>query len=88
MPSLNSRMHFLEFTHAEPKYICVFPSRSQWAVAALNNYCTNDPYVPITSNHMSTMDVMVTVISRRFCFVCTVVQSFKKRDAVNSNAFS
>jgi hypothetical protein len=42
MPSLNSRMHFLEFTHAEPKYTCVFPSRSQWAFAALNNSCIND----------------------------------------------
>ena len=45
MPSLNSRTHFLEFTHTEPKYTCVFPSRSQWAVAALNTSCTNDPYV-------------------------------------------
>jgi len=74
-------MHFLEFTHAEPKYTYVFPSRSQWAVAASNNSCSDDPYVPMTSNHTSTMDVMVTVISTRFCFVCTVVQSFIQRDA-------
>jgi hypothetical protein len=74
-------LHFVEFTHAEPKYTYVFPSRSQWAVVALNNSCSNDPYIRMTSNHMSTMDVMVTVISTRFCFVCTVEQSFIKRGA-------
>jgi len=71
MPSLYSRLYFLEFTHAEPKYTCVPPSRSQWAVAALTNSCSNDPYVP-NDNHMSTMDVMVTVISTLLYFVCTV----------------
>jgi len=81
-------MHFLEFTHVEPKYTCVFSSRSQWAVAALNNSCSNDRYVPMTSNYMSAMDVMVNAISTRFCFVCTLVQSFIKRDAVIFKTYS
>jgi hypothetical protein len=84
MPSLNSRMNFLEFKYAEPKYTCVFPSRSQWAVAALNNSCSNDPYVPMTSNHGARWMSWSLQLARAFALcvcTCTVVQSFIKRDA-------
>jgi hypothetical protein len=71
---------FLEYTHAEPKFTCAFPSRNQWAVVTLNNSCSDDPYVQMTITPKSMIAVMVTVISTRLCFVRTVVQASIKRE--------
>ena len=59
----------MDYAHAESNFTCVFPSGNQWAAVTLNNSCSDDPYVQMTVTHMSTMDVMVTVISTRLCFV-------------------